>query len=56
MGDGKKKIPRENMNIGTLSGTTNQIDVLSNFFVLEHGGLNVPYPIRSNNFISTSLT
>lgn len=37
MGDGKKKIPRVDVNIGTLSGTTNQIDVLSSISVLEHG-------------------
>ncbi|NDK19613.1 prepilin-type N-terminal cleavage/methylation domain-containing protein [Candidatus Gracilibacteria bacterium] len=56
MGDGKKKIPRTDVNIGTLSGTTNQVDVFSDFFILEQGGTNVPYPIRSNNFTSTSQT
>jgi len=35
MGDGKKKIPRTDVNIGTLSGTTNQVDVFSDFFILE---------------------
>lgn len=55
-GDGKKKIPRQDVNIGTWSGATNQIEISSGTFVLEHGGTNVPYPIRSVNFASTSST
>ena len=54
IGDGRKEIPRTDVNIGTFDGT--QIDVSVNFSILDHGGTNVPYPIRSRNFISTSLT
>lgn len=56
-GDGKRKIPRTDINIGTMSGMTNQLELsFSGLYILEHGGTNVPYPIRSNNFISTSLS
>ena len=51
---GEKKIPRTDINIGNVSESGSGITTSSGVTVITNGGTDVPYPIKSKRYASSS--